>query len=121
MTVKVNVTKSFKKQAKRLLKKYVSLNNDLRKLEQKLKVNPELGDPLGHGLYKIRLSVTSKGKEKRAGMRIITYLETEIICLIESEKEDITVVNLISIYDKSEVETITKKELRNLIKSLMES
>lgn len=65
MNVKVNVSTTFKKQAKKLLKKYISLDNELRQLEQKLKINPELGTLIGHGLYKIRLAVKKQRKGKK--------------------------------------------------------
>lgn len=67
---------------------------------------------------RLDLQLKSKGKGKRGGTRVITYLETEIIGLLESENNKIKVVNLISIYDKSEVETITNKELKKIIESI---
>ena len=62
MKVIVKVTKSFKRQAKPLLKKFSSLNKELAQLESDLIENPELGKPLGHDSYKIRIAVKSKGK-----------------------------------------------------------
>jgi hypothetical protein len=106
----------FKREAKRLLRKYPPLNKDLSKLQIELLANPELGTPLGNRTFKIRLSIRSKGKGKSGGARVITYLETEIISTIEIEKT--TIVTLVSIYDKSEVSTITPKELRELIKKM---
>jgi mRNA-degrading endonuclease RelE of RelBE toxin-antitoxin system len=79
--------------------------------------NPHLGIPLGQDSYKIRLAVKSKGKGKSGGIRIISHLDTEIIGLIETEGDNI-IVNLISIYDKSETASISTKELRDLITGL---
>ena len=50
-------------------------------------------------------------------MRVITYLESEIIGYIKSENLKIT-VNLISIYDKSDTANITPKELKELIDNI---
>ncbi len=60
-----------------------------------------MGKSIGQDSYKIRLAVKSKGKGKSGGLRIISHLDTEIIGLIENNGDTI-IVNLISIYDKSE-------------------
>ena len=117
MKVKVKITQSFKKQAKPLLKKYLSLSDELIQLENKLKNNPRLGKALGHEVYKIRLAVKSKGKGKSGGLRIISYLKMDIILEIEKEEETIS-VNLLTIYDKSETSTITGSEIVNLIRKI---
>ena len=44
-------------------------------------------------------------------------IDTEIIGVIEMDGE-VTYVNLIAIYDKSETSTISDKELKNLINNL---
>lgn len=85
MKVIVRVSKSFKKQAKPLLKKFLSLNDELAQLENDLNDNPRLGKPLGLDSYKIRLAVKSKGRVKSGGLRVISHLDTEIIGLIECE------------------------------------
>lgn len=48
---------------------------------------------------------------------MISYLESEIVGIVEAT-EEMTIVNLITIYDKAEKETITDSELRELIKSI---
>ena len=86
-------------------------------LDSALKDNPRLGKSLGQDSYKIRLAVKSKGKGKSGGLRIISHLDTEIIGIIETV-DDMIVVNLISIYDKSETASLSDKELRDLIVAL---
>ncbi|MCF8373377.1 MAG: hypothetical protein K9H64_17290 [Bacteroidales bacterium] len=86
-------------------------------LESELFENPKLGEPLGRDSYKIRLATKSKGKGKRGGLRVISHLETELIGFIEVEGETI-IVNLISIYDKSETASISDKELRSFINGI---
>ncbi len=92
-------------QLKRLIKKYPSLKKELEALSDSLETNPAQGIPLGHNCYKIRLSISSKGKGKSGGARIITHVHI-------SE----TTVYLLSIYDKNEISDITDKELKMLIK-----
>ena len=100
----------FIKKAKIYKKKYLSLVEDLHELEKILLENPEQGNDLGAGLYKIRLAVKSKGKGKSGGFRIITYLV--------SNRLDGTVINMLTLYDKSEESSIDKKELQKIIKGL---
>ena len=68
--------------------------------------NPEIGTDLGNGFRKIRLAITSKGKGKRGGARVIT------LNLILSADE--TEIGLFYIYDKSERISITDAELKAL-------
>ena len=81
MKVTVRVTKSFKRQAKPLLKKFLSLTDELLQLEKILTENPQSGTPLGHNCYKIRLAVKSKRKGKRGGLRAISHLDSDIVSL----------------------------------------
>ena len=111
MSVNLILTQNFQKEAKKLLKKYVSLKGELEKLETELITNPKLGTPLGNNAYKIRIAVKSKGKGKRGGLRVITYLEIEILV------EELATVFLLSIYDKSNTATLTKKEIKRLIEN----
>jgi mRNA-degrading endonuclease RelE of RelBE toxin-antitoxin system len=115
VTVVVRVSKSFKVAVKPLLKKYPSLSQDLLKLEKALLINPREGTPLGHGAYKIRLKIASKGKGKSGGARVISLLESTIIGEIQINDE-VVIVNLITIYDKADTGSISDKELKDLIK-----
>ncbi|MGM1431058.1 type II toxin-antitoxin system RelE/ParE family toxin [Sphingobacterium lactis] len=105
MSYRISTISLFDKQAKRLAKKYPSLKNDLTELVENLADNPEQGTALGNSFYKIRLAIASKGQGKSSGARVITYL-----------KITADTVFLISIYDKSEKNTITNKELEKIFK-----
>lgn len=94
----------FDRQLKRLVKKYPSLKNEFANLITSLEKKPEQGTPLGNNCYKIRIAINSKGKGKSGGARIITH-----IVISES------VVYLLSIYDKSEKNTLTDKEISELL------
>ncbi|MFT4203108.1 MAG: type II toxin-antitoxin system RelE/ParE family toxin [Chitinophagaceae bacterium] len=98
---------NFKKEFKRLLKKYPSLKKEGEALTSELKNNPQIGTKLGNNCYKIRLSIASKGRGKSGGARIITY--------VKIEKHT---VFILSIYDKAERDSISDTEIKNLLKSL---
>lgn len=117
MKVTIRITKNFKAAAKPLFKKYPSLSNDLMKLEKELIPNPRLGTPIGHGVYKIRLKIASKGKGKSGGARVISLVETILIGITEFTSGEEINVNLLSIYDKADVDSISDKELKDLIKN----
>lgn len=105
MSYNISSIPLFDKQAKKLAKKYPSFKKDLTELLNSLSENPGQGTALGNNFYKIRLAITSKGKGKSGGARIITYVKiTE------------TTVFLTSMYDKSQKSTITDKELEQIFK-----
>jgi mRNA-degrading endonuclease RelE of RelBE toxin-antitoxin system len=112
MKTEVRVTKGFRRQAKPLLKKYPSLKEELFQLHHLLSSNPNTGVEIMPDIFKIRLAVKSKGKGKRGGLRVITFLETVIVAEFEDdESAPLIFVNLIAIYDKSEVENISDSEI----------
>lgn len=104
---KLNVSDFFKREAKPLVKKYRSLAKEIAELFESLKEEPIQGDSLSLNCYKIRLAIKSKGKGKRGGARVITHFHI---------KDD--EIYLISIYDKSEQEDISDKELLKRLKAL---
>ena len=104
MNFNVEVTSYFKKQAKRLIKKYPSLKAEVDQLISALMTDPEQGTSLGKGCFKIRLAITSKGKGKSGGARLITHVQ------IVKQK-----VYLLSIFDKSEIENLADSELKFLL------
>ena len=107
MSYSIKTIPKFDKQLKKLIKKYPSFKIEFTNFIVSLRENPEQGTSLVNNCYKIRLSIASKGKGKSGGARLITNL-------IISE----TTVYLISIYDKSEKESLSDKELDDLLKYL---
>ncbi len=105
MSYNLIITPAFERDAKTLLKKHKSLKSDLAGLFESLENEPTQGKALGKDCYKIRLAIASKGKGKSGGGRVITCVK------IISDK-----VFLLSIYDKSEKEDISDKELNELLK-----
>ncbi len=113
MKYEVITTDNFEKNAKKLHKKYKSLKQELALLTQSLLENPVLGTPLGNNCYKIRVSIKSKGKGKSGGARVITFLELDVNII---QEEETTNIFLLTIYDKSDTDSVTDKELDWLIK-----
>ena len=87
-------------------KRYKTLKEDYSNLLDSLAENPFQGTDLGHGLRKIRMAITSKGKGKRGGARVIT-----LVALVAADDVDVL---LLTIYDKSERENVSEQELREL-------
>lgn len=116
--IESRITKGFKKEAKPLLKKYPSLGQDLRILQNELIENPQKGTSLGNNTFKIRLKISSKKKGKSGGARVITFTETELIGQLEEINEGKVIINLISIYDKSETSSLKDSEIRDLIRNI---
>ncbi|MGB3850193.1 MAG: type II toxin-antitoxin system RelE/ParE family toxin [Tunicatimonas sp.] len=109
MSYRVIITPRFRRQAKKLLKKYNSLTTELQTFEQSLINDPVQGQSVGQNAYKVRVAVKSKGKGKSGGLRVITYL-------ITTEEE----IYLLTIYDKSEMESVDNKTLKEIIKEINE-
>ena len=100
-------THQFAKDLKVLGKKYPSITNDLRQLQAKLLQNPTEGISLGDNRYKIRLKITSKGKGKSDGARVITYFK-----IVADE------LWLLTMYDKSELDNVNDDFLDDLVKAI---
>ncbi len=107
MSYKIIPTPPFEKELKKLAKKYPSLKEDFLELANELADNPTLGVSLGRNCYKIRMAISSKGKGKSGGARVITYVK-----VIKN------FIYLISIYDKSDIENISNADLTDRLKSL---
>ncbi len=104
MSFEIIATEPFERKLKRLAKKYKSIKVDLTELFEKLSANPTMGISIGKDCYKIRVAISSKGKGKSGGARIITYVR------VVNKK-----IYLMDIYDKSEQGNISNEELKWLI------
>ena len=108
MSYSIELSANFKKEAKRLVKKYPSLKTELAELFIELEDNPTTGTPLGNDIYKIRLAIASKNKGKSGGARILSFVKVMQ-----------TTVLLFSIYSKGEMDNLTDKEIKELIKNYL--
>ena len=107
MRYKVETIPNFDRELKKLAKKYHSIKNDYTKLLESLKENPEQGSSLGNECYKIRIAIASKGKGKSGGARVITCVK-----IIKNT------VYLLSVFDKSDKESISDNEINELLQYL---
>ena len=107
MNFKIKAILEFERDLKKLSKKYPSLKKDYEDMLYSLLSNPQQGEPLGKDCYKIRMSISSKGQGKSGGARLITNVK------IVKEK-----IYLIAIYDKSDMENISDKELKERLKGI---
>jgi mRNA-degrading endonuclease RelE of RelBE toxin-antitoxin system len=107
MSFEIIPTPNFQKEAKKLSKKYFSLQSDLAPLLDKLIENPVLGNEIFKNCYKIRFSIKSKNKGKSGGGRLITFVK-----VVQNE------VYLLSIFDKSDQETVSDQLLKDILKGI---
>ncbi|MFN0036659.1 MAG: type II toxin-antitoxin system RelE/ParE family toxin [Saprospiraceae bacterium] len=98
------VAPTFERDLKRLVKKYPSLRAEFPALVESLIEDPLQGIPLGKDCFKIRLRIASKGRGKSGGGRVITCVK-----ILEDT------VYLLTLYDKSEQESIDEQRLDALL------
>lgn len=107
MKLQVFYTPLFERKFKKHLKKHQSLSDDLKLfIEGVSTANPV---NMGGSVFKYCMSVKSKNKGKSGGFRIISF---EV--LVNENEKDIT---LLTLYDKSEQESISKTEIVEILKS----
>jgi hypothetical protein len=105
--MKIERTKLFENQAKRLTKKYPSLAVEIPIELAKLANNQlESFDAMPKGFYKIRVPIASKGVGKRSGARIVAHVR-----IIEDK------AFLVSIYDKSDYSDVSEDVLKEFSKN----
>ena len=105
--INIILTENFKKEAKVLSRKYNSFEDDIQIVLNDLRLNPFSGDSLGKNCFKIRFKIKSKNKGKSGGGRLIMLVK-----IVNMN------IYLLSIYDKSEKDTISDSELTELMKEL---
>lgn len=103
---------TFDRGFKHLKKRYRSLEEDIAELIDELEESPLLGADLGRGVRKVRMAITSKGRGKSHGARVITYTEA----IVDVDEEG--VVTLLTIYDKADRDSISPAEIDELLKTL---
>ena len=108
--IRFTPTPDFNASAKRLAKRYPSFKDDLKAFTKSLEENPEQGTPLAGGYRKIRMAIASKNKGKSGGARVIT-----LNCIVAEKEGE---VFLVKVYDKSEAESISIKDIRKAFASL---
>jgi mRNA-degrading endonuclease RelE of RelBE toxin-antitoxin system len=110
MNFEITVTSRFEKHLKALAKRHKSIKDDYKHFIESLKENPFQGDELSPGIRKIRMAITSKGRGKSGGARVITYT------IIATERSG--EVYLLEIYDKSDYSTVDISIIKSMINDL---
>lgn len=110
MSFEIKTTPTFERSAKALMKRYRSLKSDLLVLIASLEQNPCQGVELCPGLRKMRMAITSKGRGKSGGARVITFT----VVAAEDEGD----VFLIEIYDKADYSTVDLVKIRQTISGM---
>ena len=87
--------------------KQQKIKTDLVQLVNDLQSNPELGTHLFNSCYKIRLANSSVPTGKSKGFRIITYYI-----------DNLNNLYLLSMYSKSDKDTISDSEIIELLKQI---
>lgn len=111
MKVTIDFLPEFMRLAKPLRKKYASFEQDYLLLLDELRANPFMGTPLGEGVRKVRMTISSKGKGKSGGARVLTYN-------VSKASDDEVTVTLMSIYDKSRISNVSDEYISFLIKEM---
>lgn len=96
----------FDKEVKKLSKKYNLIKEDLNNFILDFDTIHQEATSIKNNLYKVRLSNSNKNKGKRAGYRIYYYLKIN------------DTVYLLTIYDKSQIESINENTLNQYIEEL---
>ena len=110
MSCRIDTLPEFERELKRLVKHYRSMKDDYAALIKQIKDNPTLGTDMGDGIRKVRMAITSKGKGKSGGARVITY---NVLTQVRDDGQ----VLLVTIYDKSERDSIAKREITNVLRA----
>ena len=103
------MSEDFRTAYKRLKKRHKSLEQDFERLLASLLQNPMQGVELDGGVRKVRMAITSKGRGKSGGARVIIRIR-----IIMDE------LQLLYIYDKSDFENVNDAYLREVIKRMEE-
>jgi mRNA-degrading endonuclease RelE of RelBE toxin-antitoxin system len=104
--IKIYESISYKKELKKLNKRYRSIDKDIKPLIQQLEAGETPGDRIAENkypVYKVRVPNSDTRKGKSGGYRVIYYTITPESIL------------LTTIYTKSDRRTISNKEVEDII------
>jgi hypothetical protein len=107
MSYDIRTIPEFDQRLKALAKRHSTIKLDLQELSEELADAPKQGVALGLNCYKVRMRIRSKGNGKSGGARVITCVH------VIGE-----VVWLLTIFDKSDRESISDKELKALVAAI---
>ena len=100
MNLNIISLESFKRDIKKLFKKYKQITKDLKTLQQELEQNPKAGIELGSHCYKIRVANSSVPTGKSGGFQVIYYY-------LDNKNN----IYLMAIYSKSDLSNISESKI----------
>lgn len=110
MNFEIHITPTFHKELKALAKRHKSIKQDFSNFVKYIRENPFQGVELYPGIRKIRMAISSKGRGKSGGARVITYT----ILVTESSGD----IYFMDIYDKADHSTIDVAIVKKAIADL---
>jgi len=105
----VEYSDAFKRQLKRLARRYRQIKTDIKPIIDALIEGETLGDQISetqYTLYKVRAKNSDSQRGKSGGYRVIYYLKTDTKCI------------LVTLYSKSDQGDISSAELNKLITAI---
>jgi hypothetical protein len=105
--MRVKTSEDFRIAYKRLKKRHKSLQQDFERLLESLLLNPMQGVEFDGGARKVRLAITSKGRGKSGGARVIIRVR-----IVADE------LQLLYIYDKADYENVSDVFLCDIMKRM---
>jgi len=109
MSLMIEYSDNFLKEAKKLSKKFKLLKSDLKQAVNEIESKSDIGTHLGFNLFKKRVKNSSIPTGKSGGFRVIIYQQI---------KEKFV---FISIYSKTDKESLSDDELISILKNYMQS
>lgn len=109
--VEIKFTPEFKRNLRALAKKYRHIRSDVHPILEQLQTGKFVGEQVprtGYTIYKVRIRNRDLQKGKRAGYRLIYYLQTS------------SLVVLITIYSKTEQADIAPAQIRRIVRDFNE-
>ena len=110
MSYVIHSSKDFDVSFKKLSKRHRSIREDLAAFINTLREDPMQGVELSPGIRKIRMAITSKGRGKSGGVRVITA--NAIIAEHEGH------IALLTIYDKADSSTVKLNVIKKMARDL---
>ncbi len=110
--VQVEYSARFRRDIKRLYKKYRHIQTDVQPLIQQLEQGETPGDQMqgvGYAVYKVRVQNSDVEKGKSGGYRVIYYVKTDALTM------------LITMYSKSEMKDVSTDQIRQIIEELKDT
>ncbi len=110
MSFEIVRTDYFSVEFKKLAKRHRSLADDYKNFLDELQQNPLQGDEIAPNIRKIRMAITSKGRGKSGGARVIT------LNALVSEQDG--KIYLLLIYDKADASNVKMNVVKKIIADL---